>query len=369
MCSARAGVRAALVVCTAIVVPASAFAQEAEPFSLDTVFGVDAFAGENVSRRPQVIVDISAGVRLGDNTQAYVRPWFRLPRPNTPTSPVPEWSKELYAAGIRYERPAERNRPATRVDVGYNVSPIGLGVIDMRPSLNPTIAPHISYVSPMPSFDPTVPRVSAISATYPLAAQITMASTHWDARGAVLNTAPTRIYAVGRTTKPRQSAAFVAGAGITPIVGLRVGISLARGRYATASDVTGTLPAARSVTIIGAESEYAFAYTKLSGEFVRSRFERSGGSADAYEWFVQGLQTLTPRWFVAARHEGTLAPPLITPTFTGQGTRLSMVEATAGFRVTPGVTLRTSYYARKSYGASIWDNQVGVSAVWARKWW
>jgi hypothetical protein len=33
------------------------------------------------------------------------------------------------------------------------------------------------------------------------------------------------------------------------------------------------------------------------------------------------------------------------------------------------VTLRASYYTRKSYGASTWDHQVGISAVWARKWW
>jgi hypothetical protein len=359
----------AVLACGVIAVPQPVLAQSAERLSLDTVIGVDAFAGERVSRRPQVIVDVAAGVRLGDNTQAYVRPWFRLPRPNTPGSPPPEWSKELYAAGIRYERPAERDRPALRVDVGYNVSPIGLGVIDARPSLNPTISPHISYLSPMPAFDANVPRVSAISATYPLGAQLTMSSTGWDARGAVLNAAPTRIYAVGRPTKPRQSVTFIAGAGVTPTAGLRVGISVALGHYATAAEVTGPFPAARSVTLVAAEAEYAVAYTKLSGEVVRSRFERSVGSADAYEWFVQGLQTLTPRWFAAGRHESTLAPALITPTFTGQSTRMSMVEATAGFRVTPEVTLRASYYTRKSYGASTWDNQVGVSAVWARKWW
>lgn len=44
-------------------------------------------------------------------------------------------------------------------------------------------------------------------------------------------------------------------------------------------------------------------------------------------------------------------------------------EATAGFHATPEVTILSSYYARKSYGASAWDHQVGVSAVWARKWW
>jgi hypothetical protein len=255
------------------------------------------------------------------------------------------------------------------LDFGYNVSPVGLGVIDTRPSLNPTIGPHLSYLSPMPAFDLTVPRVSAISATYPLGGQVTVSSAHWDVRGAVLNSAPTRIYAVGRPTSPRQAAAFVAGAGVTPLTGLRVGASFAHGQYATAKEVTGPRPTDRSVRIVGAEGDYAFGYTKISGEILQSRFERSEGGAIAYEWFVQGIQILSPRWFVAGRHEGTQAPPLVTATATGRTTRMMMGEATVGFRVTNEVTLRSSYYARKFYGASNFDHQAGVSAVWARKWW
>jgi hypothetical protein len=347
---------------------APASAQSTERVALDSVASVDVFGGENVSNHPQVIIDVSAGVRISDHVQAYIRPWFRLPRPNTPTGAVPPWSHELYQAGVRYERPSSGGL-ATRVEVGYNVSPIGLGIIDIRPSLNPTIAPHISYLSPMPAFDLTVPRVSAISATYPLTGQVTVSSAHWDARGAVLNSAPTRIYSIGRPSRPRQTPVVVAGGGFTPFTGLRLGASFAQGRYATAEEVTGTARTARSVSIVGGEGEYAFGYTKISGEILRSSFERSSGRAVAYEWFVQGIQTLSPRWFVAGRHEGTQAPPLITSTTVGLGTRLRIAEATIGFRITPDVTVRSSYYTRKPYGASGWDQQAGVSAVWARKWW
>ena len=353
-----------------IVLGASpAAAQSVERFALDSVASIDVFGGENVSNHPQIIFDISGGVRISDHVQAFIRPWFRLPRPNTPTSPVPAWSHELYQAGVSYERPGDAGRPAMRLEVGYNVSPIGLGIPDTRPSLNPLIGPHLSYVSPMPAFDVTVPRVSAISQTYPLGAQFTFSSEHWDTRGALVNSAPTRNYSLGRPGLPRQTPAFVAGAGVTPLTGLRLGVSLAQGNYATAAEVTGSAPSDRSVTMVGGEGEYAFGYTKVGGEIVRSRFERSVGSAIAYEYFVQGAQTLTPRWFVAARHESTLAPPLITATVVGSRTRLSVVETTMGFRVTPEVTLRTSYYTRRSYGAAAWDHQVGVSGVWARKWW
>ena len=344
-------------------------AQSVERFAVDSVASIDVFGGENVSNHPQIIFDISGGVRISEHVQAFVRPWLRLPRPNTPTSPVPDWNHELYQAGVRYERASDRGRPAMRLELGYNVSPIGLGIPDTRPSLNPVIGPHLSYVSPMPAFDLTVPRVSAISQTYPLGAQVTLSSEHWDTRGALLNSAPTRNYSLGRPGLPRQTPAFVAGAGVTPLTGLRFGVSLAQGLYATAAEVTGSAPSDRSVTIVGGEGEYAFGYTKVSGEIVRSRFERSVGTAIAYEYFVQGVQTLTPRWFVAARHESTLAPPLITATVVGSGTRLTIVETTVGFRVTPEVTLRSSYYTRRSYGVFAWDHQIGISAVWARKWW
>jgi len=365
--SALLGVLLAALIVVGFASPAAA--QDAARFAVDSVLSIDSFGGENVSNQPQVIVDISAGARLSDGFQLHIRPWFRLPRPAAPGAPTPDWSTELYSAGIRYERSGNRRGLATRVDFGYNVSPIGLGIIDVRPSLNPVIAPHVSYLSPMPAFDLTVPRVSAISQTYPLGAQLTVSSAHWDARTAVINAAPTRNYALGRPTNPHQSPAYIAGAGMTPFTGLRLGLSLAHGTYATENEVTGLVRSDRSVTIVGGEGEYAFGYTRMSGEIVRSRFERLDGTAIAYEWFVQGLQTLSPRWSVAARHESTSAPELVTAISAGQRRRLTMNEATVGFRLTPEVTIRSSYYTRQPYGASSWDHQVGVQAVWARKWW
>ena len=288
-------------------------------------------------------------MRLGDHWQLYVRPWFRLPRPNTPTAAVPPWDKELYQAGLRYERPGPL---ATRVDVGQILSPIGLGILDSRASLNPTIVPHLEYLVPMPLFDPTGPRVSAVSATYPLGAQITLSTLHWDARAAVVNSAPVRAYVIGAVTNPRQTPVFVTGGGITPITGLRVGASFAHGTYATPEEITMPVSRGRAMTMAGGEGEWAFGYTKIRGEILRTAFETSADTAVAYEWFVQGTQTLTPRWFVAARREGTSAPPLVNGIVAGTRTDLEVFEATAGFRVTRDVTLRSSYYARRFYGST-----------------
>jgi hypothetical protein len=348
------------------VVTSPAAAQSVARFSLESVIEADEFAGQNASNRPQIVVDLSLALRVGDRWQVYVRPWFRLPRPGSPAGAVPPWDKELYQAGVQYER---RGPVAVRVDAGYILSPIGLGLYDVRPGINPTIVPHLSYLTPMPAFDPTVPRVEAVSATYPLGAQVAVSSRGWDARAAVVNSAPTRIYAVGSTTNPRQTPVLVGGGGVTPFTGLRLGASFAHGVYATPAEITVSVPEGRSMTIAGGEGEWAFGGTKISGEILRTGFERIGGTAVAYEWFLQGQHTLSPRWFVASRREGTSAPPLVHGTVVGSRTDLEAFEATAGFRVTRSVTLRSSYYTRRFYGTTTWTNQIGVSAVWAQRWW
>jgi len=139
----------------------SASAQEIARYSLESVVAVDEFGGQNSVHSPQIIIDISAAVRVGDHWQVYVRPWFRLPRPNAPGLDVPDWDKELYQAGVRYERSGP---VAVRFDAGQILSPIGLGLFDVRPGLNPTIAPHItSSRSIATSFMPAI----AIARTAP----------------------------------------------------------------------------------------------------------------------------------------------------------------------------------------------------------
>ena len=362
MFSACPAISALIVVVTATPAAAQSIAR----FSLESVVEADEFAGENASNRPQLVFDVSLAVRMGDNWQIYVRPWFRMPRPNSPTAAVPDWDTELYQAGIRYER---RGPIAVRVDAGQILSPIGLGIYDVRPGMNPTIVPHLSYLTPMPVFDPAAPRVSAVSSSYPLGAQVSLSTSFWDARAAVVNTAPTRSYAIGAVANPRPTPVFVAGGGVTPITGLRLGASFARGLYATAEEITTPNTQGRMMTMAGAEGEWAFGGTKISGELLRTGFETAADTAVAYEWFVQGQQTLSPRWFVAARREGTSAPPLVSASSAGARTNFDVFEATAGFRVAREVTLRGSYYARRFYGTTDWVNQAGVSVVWTQRWW
>ena len=149
-------------------------AQSLARFSLDSVVAVDLFRGEATVDRPNIVVDVTAVVRLAE---AGALRATLVPQPRTA-----EWDKEIYQAAVQYERSGP---VSTRVDAGYIVSPIGLGMMDTRPGMNPTIAPHLSYVTPMPVFDPTAPRARPIASTYPLGAQVTVSTVRWDVRGAL----------------------------------------------------------------------------------------------------------------------------------------------------------------------------------------
>src|SRR5262249_340549 len=197
-----------------------------ERVGIDATVGVDTFRGDNVSDRPQVVVDVVGTAQLAPHWQLYVRPWFRQARPATPTGTPPPWDAQIYQASVRYER---TGRVAARVDAGYIASPVGLGIFDTNPKTNPTIAGHTSYFAPILPFDTNGPRVPAIASTYPLGALLTLSTNHWDARAAIVNSSPVRISILGVSTNPRATPVVEGGAGVTPITGLRLGLSFARG--------------------------------------------------------------------------------------------------------------------------------------------
>ena len=116
----------------------------------------------------------------------------------------------------------------------------------------------------------------------------------------------------------------------------------------------------RHLNMVSLEGEFAFGYTRLSGEVTRDSIQTATGHAVATEWFVQGVQSLTPRWFVAGRQEGANAPPQ----FAGSTPpTLRVSEVTVGYRVSKGVhgPNRVSPAARPTSAAS-------RTSKWARHW-
>jgi len=276
-----------------------------------------------------------------------------------------QWNRDIWIAALRYERPGP---VGVRVDAGLIPSPVGLANLTVRrPHLNPTINAPSSLFTPLPPLEPTVrtPRANLLGGFYPLGAQATVSGAHWDMRAGVIDTSPLRRRRILSRTNPPQFANVLVGGGVTPFVGFRVGASVTHGGWQRAGE-SPVVVEDQDATVVTVESEFSYAYTKLGAEWVRDSIGTSTGTKIATGWFVQGMQTLTPRWFLSGRIERIDAPLVLPGGIFDQS--LAGVEEVVGFRVSPEVTLRVGHRARRVFGRSTYDNQAAASIVWWRRW-
>ena len=326
--------------------------------AVDTAASVDAAPGSDVPRSVGVWLDAFVGVRLADGLDAVVRPIV-----NRRTFDG-SWQKQLYQLGLRYER---RARLGLRLEGGYMPSPIGIGLLENRPDLNPVVSQHSAYYLPLPRLDPEIPRTFLIAASYPLAAQATVSGHAWDARVAVTDSSPVRGRPFFGNNKPPRMFNTVAGVGFKPAFGVRLGAGLAHGAYVTAEELP---PGShdRDATMVQFEGEWSFGYTRIVGEYIVSAMETSRSDAVARGGWAEVTQTLTPRWFAALRsdHQRFAADQ---PSGSRRAEHYDRFEAVLGYRLTPDLTLRGGYLGRKGYVVFHWDDQAVVSIVWARRLW
>lgn len=296
--------------------------------------------------------DATVSSELGKGFTAIARPWVWRRPDGTSTF---QW----YQLQARYQ---SRTRLPVRVDAGIITSPLGLSTLQQRSDLNPTISPVFYYVVPLPRFDVTFDGLQMMAAGYPFGAIVTTSGAFWDLRGGVVDSTPARSRAELKSGQRPAMAQLVLGGGVTPRPGMRIGIGFANGLYRRA---TAAAPEAHA-TVINVEGEYAVRHTRVSGEVVMDRFETTGGSASARSFYLQGMQTITPRVFAAARIARVRTPPL----FPAPAIRRTWTtaELTAGYRLTREWTVRGGYYGQRPYSATEWDNQAAVSIVWARRW-
>jgi hypothetical protein len=352
---------------TALVILAcapAAFAQQALPSNLavDTAVALDESLDFDGNETAGVIVDAVVAAEFGRGFQGIVRPFVQ--RLNSG-----EWNRQIWIATLRYERPGP---VGLRIDGGLIPSPLGLANLTLRPQNNPTINQPSSLFTSLPSLQPGGPRATLLGAVYAYGAQATVSGTHWDARTALIDTSPLRTRRVFSPTNPPRFYNVVIGGGVTPIVGLRIGASLTHGGWQRAGE-SPSVTADQDATIATIESEVSFRYTKLTGEWTRDRIESSTGTHIASGWFVQGQQTLTPRWFVAGRVERMTSPAVFArvpgPSLLVVQQRLDGVEDAVGYRLTPEITIRAGHRARRGFGRPGFDHTAAVSIVWWRRWW
>jgi len=340
-----------------LTAPASAQTDVGQRLSLE--FGGAVNTTSQAADDPFLFLDLTSTARITNTLDVVVRPWVRR-------LPGGDWSKEMYQLQIRYQ-------PTTavplRIDAGIIASPLGLITLEMRPDRNPMIGTPSYYFAPLPSFDGRFDRVQIMSGGYPLGAIASLSGRRWDARAGVTDGTPARNRKMMSSSRPPARAQLVAGGGVTPIQGLRIGTSFARGVYREPSAATATVPAlpeARA-TIFSLEGEYAFAYTRLSGEWIRDSFETAATPAVARGLLLQAVQTLTPRVYAALRTTNTSTPVFAAGTRTRRTGRSA--EATIGYRLSPEITLKGGYQGSRAYSAQDWDHAAAVSIVVFNRWW
>jgi hypothetical protein len=323
--------------------------------TLDTSADVDRAVDANGATTGGAIFDAYVAARVAPGLEIVTRPWVQRQVSG-------DWNRQIWLAALRYEH---KGSIGVRVEGGLITSPVGLSNLSLRPHLNPTVAQPSTLFQGLPPPEALSPRITLLGAIYPLGVSTTVSGTHWDLRGAVIDTSPVRARRTFGNNPPRFTN-IVVGGGITPIVGLRVGGSMTRGPWRAADELP-LSPSDRMATVVTVEAEWAFRYTKLQGEWTRDRLETNLGHAVESGWYVQGQQTLTARWFVAGRVERLDGPPLLAQPL-GPRQTFAGAEETVGFRITPEITLRASYRARRLFSQPDYLHQAMASVVWARRW-
>ena len=309
---------------------------------------------------PFVFLDLATTFRLNEKVDVIVRPYARR-------LPGGDWDLLFYQAQIRYQ-PAQH----VRLDAGIISSPLGLGALELRQDLNPLVGNPFYYFAPLPVFDRQSDRVSLLSGGYPLGAVLSTSGSWWDARAGVTDGTPARYRKIFARNNPSSAAQFIAGAGVTPLPGLRVGAGFAHGPYRRGSDTQYYgLPQAAAltdadVTVFNLEAEYAVRYTRLSGEWIRDRFESTLSPAVSRGLYLQGVQTITPRIFAASRFTRVSAPAFVNSNRL-RWTR-NALEVSGGYRLTPQITLKGGYEAGRRFGVRSWSHAAVGSVVWGKRW-
>ncbi|HUQ86985.1 MAG TPA: hypothetical protein VM096_05465 [Vicinamibacterales bacterium] len=350
-------IRISLFIASAMITTSPALAQTSR-FALDALAAADVDHGSQVARKSTAWFDLFGAVRIADNLDLRVRPVvFRRAFDG-------KWQTQMYELALRYERPGTIG---LRIDAGQFTSPIGLSVLENRPDKNPVVSQHSTLYLPIPRYENGTPSTNLLAAAYPLGAKVSVSGAKWDARAAVIDSSPVRGRPFFGTPKPPRMTNFVAGVGVTPYIGLRFGAAIAAGAYAAESEVRDKSRGDRRAEMAQVEVEWAFRYTRIAGEFLWTRRELATVDSRVNGGWLEVTQTIHPRVFLGTRYDDQWTDWTSVPANADRHETYRRIEAGAGFRVTPEVTLRATYMTRRGYVVAFWDDQFLASVVVAKR--
>lgn len=228
--------------------------------------------------------------------------------------------------GVRYAR-----TPALVIDVGKMTPVIG------------TFAPrHFSTRNPL------IGTPDGYSLQYPFGAKVSGDVGKFDYRVAIVSLPTTH---VGYEPEPSAYLRPAFGAGITPMIGLRLGGSFTVGPYLNKDDAS-SLPAGTTWSdfhqhVVALDWAYAHGYLETHAEAARGTYDVPGrGSITGFTYYGEAKYTLTPRFFVAARAERNKYPFIretaTTGAYTARLTDFVDGEIGGGYRVSTSTLIKAS---------------------------
>lgn len=197
--------------------------------------------------------------------------------------------------------------------------------------------------------NPLVGKPDAYPVLYPYGASVSGALSILDYRAGVVSLPMVH---EDYSPEPTHAARPVIGIGITPFIGVRLGVGYTWGPYLN-DTLTSTQLDGRSwksyqqrVTVVDLAASYG--YFELFAEAGVSEYDvpRTAEPLEGFAYFVEGKYTFTPRFFAAIRLERNDYPFIqpVSPTFwVARKTDFHNEEIGAGYRFGASTLLKVSY--------------------------
>ena len=197
--------------------------------------------------------------------------------------------------------------------------------------------------------NPLIGSPDGYSLSYPRGARVDGSIGMFDYRVGVLSLP---LFRAGYTPDPGLAMRPAIGVGVTPVVGLRVGVSAMSGAYLNPT-LTPTQLHSQDWTsykqrLLVVDAQFSRGYFEGHAEAARSGYDVPGRATpiDGLETYVDGKYTFTPRFFMAARYERNDYPFIspVSPTFwVANGVIFNDVEVGGGYRFGASSLLKASF--------------------------
>lgn len=195
--------------------------------------------------------------------------------------------------------------------------------------------------------NPLIGAPDAYSLEYPLGIVLSGDFQHADFRVAAVSLPPTHSgYVPAATPRPRPAI----GAGVTPVVGVRLGASWTDGPYLndalTPAELRDAPWSHYHQQVFALDARAAHGYLETFAEAARATYEVPGRAAAilGYTYYGEAKYTFTPRFYLAARAERNAYPFIRASAANWTARRVDFVdgELGVGYRATASTLLKLS---------------------------